>query len=72
MLEVAELIARCAQFRTESRGAHFRADFPDLDNENWLCQSVCRHGAPPQRRQLEVTRLPLPHPVPADGNLAPA
>ena len=28
MLEMAELIARCAQFRTESRGAHFRADFP--------------------------------------------
>ena len=72
MLEMAELIARCAQFRTESRGAHFRADFPDLDNKNWLCQSVCRHGAPPQRRRVETTRLPLPHPIQADGALAPA
>ena len=65
MLDVSEMITRCAQFRTESRGAHFRADFPDLDNENWLCQSVCRRGAPPQRRALDVTRLPLPRSAPA-------
>jgi fumarate reductase (CoM/CoB) subunit A len=72
MLEVAVLIARCAQFRTESRGAHFRADFPDLDNENWLCQLVCRQGAPPQKRPIDVTRIQLPHPAEANGTLAPA
>ncbi|MCW0136289.1 hypothetical protein OIU92_08525 [Escherichia coli] len=29
-----------ANFRTESRGAHSRFDFPDRDDENWLCHSL--------------------------------
>ena len=33
-LTVAEAITRCALERTESRGAHFREDFPDKD-EAW-------------------------------------
>jgi L-aspartate oxidase len=33
MLEVARLIARCALAREESRGAHYRTDFP-LKNES--------------------------------------
>lgn len=36
MLDVAEIVARCALLRTESRGTHFREDYPLLDNENWL------------------------------------
>lgn len=31
----AELILEAAQKREESRGAHFREDFPDQDDENW-------------------------------------
>ncbi|MDG6692667.1 hypothetical protein QCE80_14245, partial [Staphylococcus aureus] len=26
--------------RTESRGAHSRFDYPDRDDENWLCHSL--------------------------------
>ncbi len=29
-----------AQFRTESRGAHFRSDFPHRDDDHWLVHTV--------------------------------
>jgi succinate dehydrogenase / fumarate reductase flavoprotein subunit len=35
MLDVAEVIARCALQREESRGAHTRLDFPKTDKEKW-------------------------------------
>jgi len=36
MLIASELIARSALLREESRGAHYREDFIDTDNKNWL------------------------------------
>jgi len=33
--ETARLVLEAAQRREESRGAHFREDFPDQDDENW-------------------------------------
>ena len=33
MLDCAEMMARCALLREESRGTHFREDFPYMDNE---------------------------------------
>lgn len=35
MLEVAQMIVRSAIYRTESRGAHYREDFPDTQSD-WL------------------------------------
>src|SRR5690554_5656513 len=42
LMETAYSTAVAANFRTESRGAHSRADFPERDDENWLCHSVYR------------------------------
>ncbi len=36
MLDVARTICAGALARTESRGAHYRTDMPDRDDENWL------------------------------------
>ncbi|KFZ32076.1 succinate dehydrogenase [Pseudidiomarina salinarum] len=44
LMETAYSTAVAANFRTESRGAHSRADFPDRDDDNWLVHSVYRPG----------------------------
>ena len=36
MLDLAEVVAMGALLRTESRGAHYRLDYPERDDENWL------------------------------------
>jgi fumarate reductase (CoM/CoB) subunit A len=40
LLDVAEVIAGAAALRTESRGSHFRSDFPGRDDANWLTNIV--------------------------------
>ena len=35
LLTVSEAITRSAKWRTESRGAHSRLDFPGTDDEGW-------------------------------------
>jgi L-aspartate oxidase len=44
-LTVATLIASAALWRTESRGAHYRTDFPRRDDEAWCVHSVIRKDA---------------------------
>jgi L-aspartate oxidase len=44
MFEVVSLIARCALAREESRGCHFRSDFP-LKNPEFQKHSLARSGA---------------------------
>ena len=41
MSVIAEMISRSALMREESRGAHYRQDFPDKD-VNWLKNICCR------------------------------
>jgi succinate dehydrogenase / fumarate reductase flavoprotein subunit/fumarate reductase flavoprotein subunit len=40
LLEVALLVIASAQAREESRGSHFRSDFPDQDDSQWLRRVV--------------------------------
>ncbi|MCJ7783461.1 MAG: FAD-binding protein, partial [Desulfobacterales bacterium] len=42
MLDVGEMMAKSALFRTESRGDHYREDYPQMDNENWLCHTLLK------------------------------
>lgn len=47
--------------REESRGAHFRADFPERDDEGWLAAVVVAIGAGGEpevtTRPVDLTRL---------------
>jgi L-aspartate oxidase len=40
MVMVAELITVSALERAESRGGHFRSDYPEEDDRNWLHQTI--------------------------------
>jgi len=43
MIRFARAMAGAALLRTESRGAHYREDYPELDDRNWLQNIIIRH-----------------------------
>src|SRR4029453_15253664 len=56
MLIVSEAIARSARQREESRGAHSRLDFPDLDEKWGKRNSVVRLGV--DGMEVGASKLP--------------
>ncbi|MAT93125.1 MAG: fumarate reductase flavoprotein subunit [Halioglobus sp.] len=64
MLKLAQCVALGALQRTESRGAHFRADYPRRDDARWLRRTLCHWdgGERPQidYEALDVMRMELP------------
>ena len=48
MLDVALMITESALARTESRGAHYRADFPTQDDTGWHRRILIKNDNPPE------------------------
>jgi succinate dehydrogenase / fumarate reductase, flavoprotein subunit len=57
LLTVSEIITRAALERKESRGAHFRDDFPTKDKQYDGFNIVVRKGAD---GKMQLTREPIP------------
>jgi succinate dehydrogenase / fumarate reductase flavoprotein subunit len=44
LLTFSEVVVACALDRTESRGAHYRTDYPKRNDQEWLKHSMAKRG----------------------------
>ncbi|MCZ6626888.1 MAG: FAD-binding protein [SAR324 cluster bacterium] len=57
-LDVSEMVVCSAIARKESRGAHYRSDFTDQDDEGYLCNFILTRDDPtPRKQQVAMPRL---------------
>ncbi len=55
LILVAEMIVRSALLRKESRGAHYRTDYPNPDNKQWFVNIVTSK----KKENMVLTRTPI-------------
>jgi succinate dehydrogenase / fumarate reductase flavoprotein subunit len=57
MLEIALVITKGALLRDEFRGSHFKPEFPDRDDENWLKETIATYD--PKGGEPKITYRPI-------------
>jgi succinate dehydrogenase / fumarate reductase flavoprotein subunit len=55
MFDVAEIIARAALLRKERRGGHYREDYPNRDDKNWLKNIIVKR----EGDGMKLTTIPI-------------
>lgn len=63
MLELARVIVIGARLRDESRGAHYKPDFPNRDDENWLKTTIAKHTPDGPEMSFRPVDISLEKPV---------
>jgi fumarate reductase (CoM/CoB) subunit A len=62
MLEQAKIYTEAARMRTETRGAHYRSDYPATDNQNWLKNIIVHKSEGGPRFAIEPVEFPYLQP----------
>src|ERR1035441_3829000 len=57
MLQLARVIAQGATMRDESRGAHYKPDFPERDDANWLKTTKAYFAADADEPRFEFEQV---------------
>jgi len=63
LVHLLKVAAQSALFRSESRGVHYREDYPNTDNDHWLKESIVKFNAGAfqvESRPITVTALAPP------------
>ncbi|MBP7073863.1 MAG: succinate dehydrogenase flavoprotein subunit [Rhabdochlamydiaceae bacterium] len=66
MLELALAMTVSARARDESRGAHYKAEFPERDDHNWLKTTIAEYT--PNGPKIKYNKIDIRHlkPIPRD------
>lgn len=59
MLELALAMTKCALLRNESRGAHFKPEYPHRNDEQWLKTTIAQYS--PEEPQVSYEEVDIRH-----------
>lgn len=72
MLDLAMVMTKGALLRDESRGAHFKPEFPNRDDARWLKTTIATHDSNQDEPVISYESIDLPYlkPIPRDYSQA--